>query len=97
MSGFDGVHEGRLEPGRLGEDVKEFGAELAARAIGQQTAVDAVTEAYQIFRAGLSSPDRPLGSFLFLGPTGTGKTNLVEAMAEICFDDRRAMLKVDCA
>ena len=44
---------------------------------GQQPAIDAVSEAYQIFRAGLSSPDRPLGSFLFLGPTGTGKTNLV--------------------
>lgn len=97
MSGIDGVHEGRLEPGRLGEDVEEFRAALASRVIGQQAAVDAVTEAYQIFRAGLSSPDRPLGSFLFLGPTGTGKTNLVEAMAEVCFDDRRAMLKVDCA
>jgi ATP-dependent Clp protease ATP-binding subunit ClpB len=87
----------RLEPSRLGDDVESFRAALAARVIGQQAAIDAVTEAYQIFRAGLSSPDRPLGSFLFLGPTGTGKTNLVEAMAEVCFEDRRAMLKVDCA
>jgi ATP-dependent Clp protease ATP-binding subunit ClpA len=87
----------RLEPRLLGDDVETFRAGLAARVIGQQPAIDAVTEAYQIFRAGLSSPDRPLGSFLFLGPTGTGKTNLVEAMADVCFEDRRAMLKIDCA
>jgi ATP-dependent Clp protease ATP-binding subunit ClpB len=87
----------RLEPTLLGDDVESFRAGLASRVIGQQPAIDAVTEAYQIFRAGLSSPDRPLGSFLFLGPTGTGKTNLVEAMADVCFEDRRAMLKIDCA
>jgi ATP-dependent Clp protease ATP-binding subunit ClpB len=89
--------QAKLEPGRLGDEVENFRAAMAARVIGQQAAVDAVTEAYQIFRAGLASPDRPLGSFLFLGPTGTGKTNLVEAMAEVCFEDRRAMLKIDCA
>jgi ATP-dependent Clp protease ATP-binding subunit ClpA len=87
----------RLEPGRLGGDVESFREALTAKVVGQEPAIDAVTEAYQIFRAGLSSPDRPLGSFLFLGPTGTGKTNLVEAMAEVCFEDRRAMLKIDCA
>lgn len=87
----------RLLPDRLGDDVEEFRAGLHARVIGQEAAVDAVTEAYQIFRSGLASADRPLGSFLFLGPTGTGKTNLVEAMADVCFEDRRAMLKVDCA
>lgn len=89
--------EDRLEPGRLGTEVEAFRDALGARVIGQKAAVDAVTEAYQIFRAGLASGDRPLGSFLFLGPTGTGKTNLVEAMAEVCFSDRRAILKVDCA
>jgi ATP-dependent Clp protease ATP-binding subunit ClpB len=87
----------KLEPGRLGDEVETFREAMAARVVGQQQAVDVVTEAYQIFRAGLASPDRPLGSFLFLGPTGTGKTNLVEAMAEVCFEDRRAMLKIDCA
>lgn len=87
----------RLEPTLLGDDVETFRAGLSTRVIGQQPAIDAVTEAYQIFRAGLASPDRPLGSFLFLGPTGTGKTNLVEAMADVCFEDRRAMLKIDCA
>jgi ATP-dependent Clp protease ATP-binding subunit ClpA len=93
----DAVRDERLEPGRLGDEVEAFRDALGSRVIGQQAAVDAVTEAYQIFRAGLASGDRPLGSFLFLGPTGTGKTNLVEAMAEVCFADRRAMLKVDCA
>jgi len=89
--------ETRLEPGRVGDEVETFRAALVSRVIGQQPAIDVVTEAYQIFRAGLASSDRPLGSFLFLGPTGTGKTNLVEAMAEVCFEDRRAMLKIDCA
>lgn len=97
LAAAEPVREERLEPTRLGDEVEVFRAALAARVVGQQAAVDAVTEAYQIFRAGLSSPDRPLGSFLFLGPTGTGKTNLVEAIAEVCFEDRRAMLKVDCA
>ena len=87
----------RLEPNRVGDEVESFRQALASRVIGQQPAVEVVSEAYQIFRAGLASPDRPLGSFLFLGPTGTGKTNLVEAMAETCFADRRAMLKIDCA
>ncbi len=91
------VRSERLEPTLLGDDVETLRAGLASRVIGQQPAIDAVTEAYQIFRAGLSSSDRPLGSFLFLGPTGTGKTNLVEAMADVCFEDRRAMLKIDCA
>jgi ATP-dependent Clp protease ATP-binding subunit ClpB len=87
----------RLNPDRLGDDVESFRAGLKARVIGQEPAVDAVTEAYQIFRSGLASQERPLGSFLFLGPTGTGKTNLVEAIADVCFEDRRAMLKIDCA
>ena len=87
----------RLSPERLGADAESLRDALRERVIGQGAAVDAVTEAYQIFGSGLASPDRPLGSFLFLGPTGTGKTNLVEALADVCFGDRRAMLKVDCA
>lgn len=85
-----------LDPNYFGEEVETFRRGLQDRVIGQQSAVDAVTQAYQIFSAGLAPNDRPLGSFLFLGPTGTGKTNLVEALAEVCFGDRRAMLKVDC-
>ncbi len=87
----------RLVPDRLGAEVERFRKELSRRVIGQQAAVEAVLQAYQIFQSGLASTERPLGSFLFLGPTGTGKTNLVEAFAESCFGDRRAMLKVDCA
>lgn len=92
----DGVRT-RLRPERLSDEVEAFREQLRARVVGQEPAVDAVTQAYQIYRAGLASGDRPLGSFLFLGPTGTGKTNLVEAFAEVCFGDPRAMLKVDCA
>jgi ATP-dependent Clp protease ATP-binding subunit ClpA len=84
-------------PDRLGRDVATFRQELRRRVIGQEPAVEAVTQAFQIFRSGLASTERPLGCFLFLGPTGTGKTNLVEAIADVCFGDRRAMLKVDCA
>jgi ATP-dependent Clp protease ATP-binding subunit ClpA len=87
----------RLRPEKLGEHVEAVRAQLQARVVGQQGAVDALTEAFQIFSSGLANTDRPLGSFLFLGPTGTGKTNLVEAFAEVCFGDRKAMLKIDCA
>jgi len=87
----------RLRPERLGDHVEAVRSQLRARVVGQDAAVDAVTEAFQIHSSGLASPDRPLGSFLFLGPTGTGKTNLVEAFAEVCFGDRKAMLKIDCA
>lgn len=78
-------------------DVGRMHEMLSRRVVGQCAAVEAVIDAYQIFRSGLANPDRPLGSFLFLGPTGTGKTNLVEAFADVCFCNRHAMLKVDCA
>lgn len=86
-----------LVPDRLGSEVEQLRRSLSERVIGQTPAVEAVLQAFQIYHSGLASPDRPLGSFLFLGPTGTGKTNLVEAIAESVFGDRRAMLKVDCA
>ena len=86
-----------LVPDRLGTEVERLRRSLSDRVIGQTPAVEAVLQAFQIYHSGLASPDRPLGSFLFLGPTGTGKTNLVEAIAEATFGDRRAMLKVDCA
>ncbi|MDG2308124.1 MAG: AAA family ATPase [Candidatus Binatia bacterium] len=84
-------------PDRLGSEVEQLRRSLSERVIGQSQAVDAALQAFQIYHSGLASPDRPLGSFLFLGPTGTGKTNLVEAIAESTFGDRRAMLKIDCA
>jgi ATP-dependent Clp protease ATP-binding subunit ClpB len=87
----------RLVPEKLSPQVELLRQQLSDRVIGQSAAVEAVLQTFQIYHSGLSSPDRPLGSFLFLGPTGTGKTNLVEAIAEACFGDRKAMLKVDCA
>jgi ATP-dependent Clp protease ATP-binding subunit ClpA len=70
---------------------------LLARVVGQSHAVDGLTTIHQIWRSGLSDPNRPIASFLMLGPTGTGKTRMVEALAEILFGERRAMLKIDCA
>ena len=87
----------RLQPDRLGPEIEGFRSSLAEKIIGQVPAVEAVTQAFQIYRAGLASSERPLGSFLFLGPTGTGKTNLVESVVETCFGDGKAMLKIDCA
>ncbi|HVM20874.1 MAG TPA: ATP-dependent chaperone ClpB [Egibacteraceae bacterium] len=68
---------------------------LSARVIGQDEAVKAVSDAVRRSRAGLADPDRPLGSFLFLGPTGVGKTELARALAEFLFDDERAMIRLD--
>jgi ATP-dependent Clp protease ATP-binding subunit ClpA len=65
--------------------------------VGQEEAVQALVDLYQVFRAGLNSPGRPVGNLLFLGPTGSGKTRIVEAAAEILFGDARAVIKVDCA
>jgi ATP-dependent Clp protease ATP-binding subunit ClpB len=86
-----------LSPSLHSPEVVEFEAALHSRIVGQEEGVQALVELYQVLRAGLNSPDRPLGSFLFLGPTGTGKTRLVEAAAEILFGDPHAMIKVDCA
>jgi ATP-dependent Clp protease ATP-binding subunit ClpA len=65
--------------------------------VGQEEGVQALVDLYQVFRAGLNSPGRPVGNLLFLGPTGSGKTHIVEAAAEILFGDARAVIKVDCA
>jgi ATP-dependent Clp protease ATP-binding subunit ClpA len=65
--------------------------------VGQDQAVQALVDLYQMFCAGLQSPSRPIGNLLFLGPTGSGKTRIVEAAAEILFGDSRAVIKVDCA
>src|SRR5207253_3834097 len=69
--------------------------ELAKRVIGQAEAVRAVSDAVRRARAGVADPDRPTGSFLFLGPTGVGKTELAKALAEFLFDDERAMVRID--
>jgi ATP-dependent Clp protease ATP-binding subunit ClpB len=69
--------------------------ELAKRVVGQGEAVRAVSDAVRRARSGISDPDRPTGSFLFLGPTGVGKTELAKALAEFLFDDERAMVRID--
>ncbi|HUK30943.1 MAG TPA: AAA family ATPase [Candidatus Acidoferrum sp.] len=86
-----------LDPSRRSVESQEFETSLRARIVGQEEAVQAVVDMYQVFMAGMNSPGRPVGNFLFLGPTGSGKTRIVEATAEILFGDPRAVIKVDCA
>jgi ATP-dependent Clp protease ATP-binding subunit ClpA len=87
----------RLDLSRRSTDSKDFEAGLRGKIVGQDEAVKAVVDLYQVFRAGLNSPGRPVGNLLFLGPTGAGKTRVVEATAEVLFGDPRAVIKVDCA
>src|SRR3972149_72899 len=87
----------QLDPSRRSAESREFEAELRKKIVGQEEAMRAVVDLYQVFRAGLNSPGRPVGNLLFLGPTGSGKTRVVEASAEILFGDARAVIKVDCA
>jgi ATP-dependent Clp protease ATP-binding subunit ClpB len=75
----------------------QFERALREKVVGQEQAVEALVDLYQMFCAGLHSPFRPIGNLLFLGPTGSGKTRIVEAAAEILFGDSRAVIKVDCA
>jgi ATP-dependent Clp protease ATP-binding subunit ClpB len=77
------------------EKLLHLEAELGKRLIGQKDAVQAVSEAVRRTRAGISDPDRPTGSFLFLGPTGVGKTELAKALAEYLFDDEKALVRID--
>jgi ATP-dependent Clp protease ATP-binding subunit ClpA len=86
-----------LDPTRRSSDAQEFEAALRRRIVGQEQAVEKVTEIFQMFLAGLNPPNRPIGNLLFLGPTGSGKTRVVEACAEALFGDPRAMIKIDCA
>ncbi|HKP87431.1 MAG TPA: AAA family ATPase [Blastocatellia bacterium] len=76
---------------------EEFEAGLRARVIGQDRAIRSITALYQVFHAGMTNSSRPLGTMLFLGPTGSGKTHVVEAAAEVLFGDRNAVVKIDCA
>jgi ATP-dependent Clp protease ATP-binding subunit ClpB len=86
-----------LDPNRRSTEAHDFDAALRRRIVGQEPAVEKVTEIYQMFLAGLNPPGRPIGNLLFLGPTGSGKTRVVEAMAESLFGDPRAVIKIDCA
>jgi ATP-dependent Clp protease ATP-binding subunit ClpA len=86
-----------LDPDKRSTDTLEFQTALRSKIVGQEEGVQALVDLYQVFCAGLNSPGRPVGNLLFLGPTGSGKTRIVEAGAEILFGDPRAVIKVDCA
>jgi ATP-dependent Clp protease ATP-binding subunit ClpB len=87
----------RLDPTRRGQNTVEFEKALRRKVVGQDQAIEKVIEIYQMFMAGLNCSERPVGNLLFLGPTGSGKTRIVEAMAEALFGDQRACIKIDCA
>src|SRR5712692_10346629 len=90
-------HTQQLDPTRHSVEALEFEAALRGKIVGQEEGVRAVVDLFQVFTAGMSSTGRPVGNLLFLGPTGSGKTRIVEAAAEILFGDSRAVIKVDCA
>lgn len=94
VGAWTGIPAGRLLEGET-QKLLRMEAELGKRLIGQSEAVQAVSDAVRRTRAGIADPDRPTGSFLFLGPTGVGKTELAKALADFLFDDERAMIRID--
>jgi ATP-dependent Clp protease ATP-binding subunit ClpB len=94
VSSWTGIPAGRLLEGETGKLLR-MEEEIGKRLIGQRAAVKAVSDAVRRSRTGIADPDRPTGSFLFLGPTGVGKTELAKALAEFLFDDERAMVRID--
>ncbi|MCI2956613.1 AAA family ATPase [Agromyces atrinae] len=94
IAAWTGIPVGRLLQGET-EKLLHLESELGRRLIGQKKAVAAVADSVRRSRAGISDPNRPTGSFLFLGPTGVGKTELAKALAEFLFDDERAMVRID--
>src|SRR5713101_6329334 len=95
--GADHRIAGVLDTEKRSSTACQFERALREKVVGQDQAVQALVDLYQMFCAGLQSPSRPIGNLLFLGPTGSGKTRIVEAAAEILFGDSRAVIKVDCA
>ncbi|AWH96583.1 ATP-dependent chaperone ClpB [Dietzia psychralcaliphila] len=94
VSAWTGIPVGKMLQGET-EKLLRMEDEIARRVVGQRDAVQAVSDAVRRSRAGVADPDRPTGSFLFLGPTGVGKTELAKALAEFLFDDERAMVRID--
>jgi len=94
VAAWTGIPVDKLTQGET-ERLLHLEAELAKRLVGQKDAVSAVSEAVRRSRAGLSDPNRPTGSFLFLGPTGVGKTELAKALADYLFDDEKALVRID--
>lgn len=85
-----------LDPTRQSAPARQLEEALRARIVGQEEAIQAIVSAYQVFLAGMNLPNHPAGTLLFLGPTGSGKTRIVEATAEALFGDARALVPVDC-
>lgn len=86
-----------LDPDRKSPRAAEFEEKLSKRIVGQERAVRRMSGLFQIYLAGMNNPARPIGTMLFLGPTGSGKTRVVEAATEVLFDDPHAVVKIDCA
>src|SRR6266536_1495614 len=86
-----------LDPDQKSPRAQDFEERLSARIVGQERAVRRMSGLYQIFLAGLNPPSHPIGTMLFLGPTGSGKTRVIEAAAEVLFGDPNAVVKIDCA
>src|SRR5918993_2133341 len=86
-----------LDPDQKSAPAQDFEERLSARIVGQERAVRRMSGLYQIFLAGLNPPNRPIGTMLFLGPTGSGKTRVIEAAAEVLYGDPNAIVKIDCA
>ena len=97
MRGNPSPQRHHLDPTRRSVESQEFEASLRSKIVGQEEGVRAVVDLYQVFCAQMCPAGRPVGNVLFLGPTGSGKTRIVEAAAEILFGDPRAVIKLDCA
>lgn len=86
-----------LDPTLTGREAEHLEASLHQKIVGQDEAIEQIVNIYQTYQAGMTHPGRPIGNFLFLGPTGSGKTRLVEATSETLVGDMRAVIKIDCA
>src|SRR6204780_2746123 len=86
-----------LDPTRTGREAEALEVSLGRLIIGQDEAIEQIVNIYQMYLTGMSAPGRPIGNFLFLGPTGSGKTRIVEATAETLLKNPRAVIKLDCA
>ena len=94
----DNIEKGiLLDPERKSPRAAEFEDKLSARIVGQERAVRRMSGLFQIYLAGMNNPSRPIGTMLFLGPTGSGKTRVVEAASEVLFSDPHSVVKIDCA
>src|SRR5258708_14293587 len=86
-----------VDPDQKSPRGQEFEERLSSRIVGKERAVRRMSGLYQIFLAGMNPPNRPIGTMLFLGPTGSGKTRVIEAAAEVLYGDSNAIVKIECA